>query len=197
MRPAAEPRRLMIYVRQSARESSENQGTAVTGTVGGAHWTVTNDSGGAADRRGVTMRASGSESQSSSQSEQMIQAVEGSPAVLSLAQSQPAVTRTVGPGGAITESVTYGQANTGAEVVARIAGRRVILEINSEDRRIRADGGFETRRLTTTVSGKLGEWFPLGGSSRKASGKASGSLSRTVAANQEFNGVWVKIEALK
>lgn len=192
-----EPRRLMIYVRQSARESSENQGTSASGTVGGARWAVTNEAGGATDRRGVTVRASRSSSESSSQSEQMIQAIEGSPASIAIGQSQPTVTRTQGPGGAITETVTFGQSNTGVEVVARIVGRRVILEIHSEGQRIRADGGRETQRLTTTVAGKLGEWFSLGGSSRKSAGKVSGSLARAVATNQELNGVWVKVEALK
>jgi hypothetical protein len=55
------------------------------------------------------------------------------------------------------------------------------------------------QRVETTVSGRLGEWIPLGGASSEASaqGAAVGTVNGRVASTGgTSSGVWVRVEAL-
>ncbi|MBI5242664.1 MAG: hypothetical protein HY922_03140 [Elusimicrobia bacterium] len=191
-----EPRRLMIYVRQDARGSGEQRALEVRGTVGNRHWSLTNENG-PTDRRGATARVSESFGEGEEESAQMVRAVEGRPALIQIGGSQPMVTRTVAPGGAVTESVTFHEASTGFEVVPRVSGRRVTLEISSRREGFRPDGGVRFQRVSSTAVGKLGEWFQLGGSSRRSVGKAAGLLSYNDSMSRDLSGVWVKVEEVQ
>src|SRR6185503_20209501 len=74
---------------------------------------------------------------------------------------------------------------TGFEVVPRVSGNRVSLDIAPQRQSFDGRGGMEDRqvtsRVTTSASGRLGEWFELGAivaaGSRDERGLAAGSRS--------------------
>ena len=74
-------------------------------------------------------------------------------------------------------------ANGGFAVVPRVSGNMVSMEIVTE-------------RTASTVSGRLGEWFELGGIDRSAvrDERGIGSMSQATAGGSRR--VWVKVDAL-
>ena len=52
--------------------------------------------------------------------------------------------------------------SSGFLVTPRVNGAQVVLDIEQQDERV-ANGSIQTQRLTTQVSGPLGEWIRLGG----------------------------------
>jgi len=168
------PRRLMIHVRQDAGGgSSEGEGSA---------------------------RVYDSRSASESRVEQRIQALEGTAAMIQIGLSIPVTTRTVtqGPGGAIvSDSVAYRDVTTGFEVVPRIAGDRVVLDISPRRDTPAAGRAINVQRLAGTASGRLGEWFELGRSGPAETRQAEGVMAGTRALRQDVRRVWVKVEELK
>jgi hypothetical protein len=49
----------------------------------------------------------------------------------------------------------------------------------------------------TTVSGRLGEWIEIGGTSREANGQQSVLLGRTATATRESGRVLIKVEEVR
>lgn len=58
----------------------------------------------------------------------------------------------------------YRDASTGFYVRPRLSGSSVTVEVRPSSSRALPDGSFATSGLSTTVSGPLGTWLPLGGS---------------------------------
>ena len=58
--------------------------------------------------------------------------------------------------------------SSGFLVTPRVNGTQVVLDIEQQDERV-ANGSVQTQRLTTQVSGPLGEWIRLGGVSESSS----------------------------
>ena len=196
----AAPRRLMIYVRQDAESTSAEHGAELSGRVGSGAV----GAGGHAreqSRPGVTARIYDSRGASEDRITQQLQVLEGNPAYIHVGQSIPlatqTVTRTAG-GLVVTDSVTYRDLSTGFEVVPRVSGERVFLDI-SPRREIPAGsrGGADVQRVVTTASGRLGEWFELGGSNRDESRSGSGLLAGAAGARTDTRRIWVKVEELK
>jgi hypothetical protein len=181
-----EPRRLMISVRQDSGVGSGERGAEVRGAVGG---------GGV-----VTARIHDSRSANETRLEHRIQAIEGTPAFIQIGQSVPTTNRTVtqGPLGAtVTESVAYRDATTGFEVVPRVVGDRVILDISPRRDTPAGGGAIAVQRMVSTASARLGEWFELGGAAQDESRPGSGLVAGTSALRQDVRRVWVKVEEIQ
>lgn len=203
-----EPRRLMISVRQDSGGGSGERGTEVRATVGGARVVISNQPGASpSPERGVPARIHDSRSANETRLEHRIQALEGTPALIQIGQLVPISNRTVtqGAGGAmvtvVTDSVAYREVTTGFEVVPRVAGDRVILDISPRRDTYApgagSGGAINVQRIASTASGRLGEWFELGAASEDESRQASGLLAGTSALRQDVRRVWVKVEEIK
>jgi len=192
------PRRLLISVRQDASAAAERRSTEVSGTLGAGRVAI--GSGGSTSERGVTARITDVRSSRESGLVQQIQVLEGNPALIQAGQSIPIVSRTVAPssqGAVISESVTYREAASGFEVVPRLVGDRVMLDINSRRGVPGAAGSVDAQRLASTVSGPLGEWFELGGTTQEESSRRSSLLSGSGALRQDGHRIWIKVEEIK
>jgi len=196
----AQPRRLMIYVRQDAESASTQHGAELSGRVGSGAVGPGERARGQS-RPGVTARIYDSRGATDDRITQQLQVLEGNPAYIHVGQSVPVPAQTVTrtPNGlVVTDSVTYRDLTTGFEVVPRVSGERVFLDI-SPRREIPAGsrGGADVQRAVTSVSGRLGEWLELGGSSRDESRSDSGLLRGGTGARTDTRRIWVKVEELK
>ena len=195
-------RRLMISVRFGANASARDQAVDVRGTVRSGNVAISNQRV-PSDRSSVTVRARGSESDLSEQIDQRIQVLEGGHAFIATGESRPirqGVVSVTPSGRTVTQGTEFQDASTGFEVVPRISGDRVTLDIAPQRETFGGSVGrsgartVQSQREATTVSARLGEWFEIGGvgETRDASTRGIGS-SREASASSGRR-IWVRVD---
>lgn len=205
-------RTLVIRVTQNRDAATQRSSSEVFGSVGNDNVRITQRPSGVASGGGTVVIRQGSSaigaqvvethSARTASAAQSVQVVEGGRAYINVGQSLPLPLRqvVVGPGGAIvTESVVYQDIGQGFYAEPRLAGDRVTLEISP-----RYDtpghsgyGSVNTQRISTTVSGRLGEWIELGGSGQQAAGSTRGNFSVGTADVRDNRSVWLMVEEVK
>lgn len=133
---------------------------------------------------------------------QMVRTLEGSQAFIQVGRSLPVPMRQIiiGPGGAIiNETTAYQDIGQGFYAVPRLNGDRVTLEISqhADTPGYLGRGSVNTQRLTTTVSGRLGEWIELGGTGRQSDNRQSGTLSLSTSDIRDQRSIWLKVEEVE
>lgn len=132
---------------------------------------------------------------------QQVQTVEGGRAFINVGQSVALPFRQVvlTPAGAVvSEGIVWQDIGTGFHAEPRVAGDTVTLDIAPRhDTPGPVPGSANVRRLSTTVSGRLGEWISLGGATRDTSGEKGGTLHYGSGGAREDHQVWLKVDELK
>src|SRR5690606_27472299 len=197
----AAPRRLLISVRQDASFSGTRRDYDASGTVRSGDVRV-----GVGERprheTGATVRMLDSARARDERNVSQVQALEGSPAYIAAGQSVPIPVESVRHtpyGREVVRSVEYRDLNTGFYVVPRVVGERVILEIEPQRDRPGAygPGSADVQRIVTTASGRLGEWFELGGITDTSAHDDRRVLSSRSTGSRGSRSVWVKVEELQ
>lgn len=207
------PRQLMISVRQSSAADASRDAASVSGTVGigsNAQVKVPRPPGSGNDP-GVTVqsgstrvegRAINSRSARDDGVTQTVQVLEGSDAFIRMGQSAPVqstqVIRTP-RGTQITQGTDFVDADTGFYVTPRVNGDRVTLEISTSRDRLRNpnSGAVNIQRVSTVVSGRLGEWIEIGGSSETVDRSQGQTLARSRDARSEERRVMLKVDEVR
>ena len=185
-------RRLIIRVAENRQAEDAERGGAANGQV------VL----GSTRRSNVEARVWDTKSVRGESAGQMVQTVEGGQAFIQIGRSLPIPMRQVviGPGGAvINESVLYRDVGRGFYATPRLNGNRVTLDITQQADRPAGygRGTIDTQRLSTTVSGRLGEWIELGGGGRQATGNQSGTLSLSTSDARDNRSIWLMVEEVE
>jgi type II secretory pathway component GspD/PulD (secretin) len=162
------PRSLWITVRQAGASQAAARRTEVMGqatATGGRTRTIV--SGAFAQQGGAGASAD----------VQRLRALEGEPAFIRVARSAPlpaagVVQTPQGP--VVIQGTAFQEAESGLYVLPRLAGDVVTLEVATSKDAFNARGGVDTQRLTTTLTGRLGEWMTIGGISRSERSHAAG-----------------------
>ena len=93
----------------------------------------------------------------------------------------------------------YKNVTTGFYVLPRIRGSGVMLEVrpfkNSQSKK-RA-GSIETQSANTTISGRLGEWLPLGGVSEQFKRSQSGIGSSSSSDGSNKSSIWIRADLIQ
>ena len=154
-------KRLQISVRLDDALERERRDVQASGSVGSA---------------GVRFSGSARDSHTNSgeRIDQRLQVLEGSQATIFAGQSND-----------------YRDRQTGFEVVPRLAGGLVHLDIAQQ-----RETGMQGQRLVTTTTARLGEWVELGGTAQAAARDDRGIGSASSRRASESRRVWVKVEAL-
>lgn len=147
----------------------------------------------------ATVRIEDSRASHDEQVDQRIQVLEGGRALIASGESRPLRQRQVirTPGGAIvTDSTSIQDTATGFEVVPRLAGSNVYLEIAPQQESFVQgnSGAIRSARVVSTVSGRLGDWIELGGTGISSARAQSGILSSRDATVTGERRIWVKVE---
>jgi type II secretory pathway component GspD/PulD (secretin) len=194
------PRDLLISVGQGTVRSIDDASVRGSATVGGDDVQV-----------GVNRPPSGDTSVSASvrQSAQQadlhdistVRAIEGNEAWISIGQLVPLTTTQVTPGyhGAIVQQSTeFHDVSTGFYATVRLSGDFVTLDISPRQPRVRSSNSYgpvvETAGVTSTVTGRLGEWLPLGAVRETAGNDSSGLLVWGRRSAESQYGAWVKVD---
>jgi hypothetical protein len=209
------PRRLMITVRQDADANRSDEGVSVSASIGTPRARVTLPGGDAGDsgavvqaRRGddrARARVYSTQSLENDRTTQQVQVIEGSEALIRVGQSVPVPSRSVVRrviGGRVVEqtvdTVDYRDALTGFLVRPRLAGEVVTLELSPQRDTLgtQGPGSINVQRVSTTVSGRLGEWIEIGGIVSGRAFEASGTAYRTNSAAGDDRRVLVKVDEI-
>jgi hypothetical protein len=86
---------------------------------------------------------------------------------------------------------------TGFEVVPRVAGSEVILEVAPQQQSPGAAGSVRTLGSATTVRARLGEWVALGGIDEASVREERGLASRSRRGGESSRRIWVKVEEVR
>lgn len=173
-RPA---RRLTISVRFDDAGSAERTGVEVDARL---------------SNRGGRIEAGVSDVRSASgeRVDQRLQVLEGGRAVIAAGTSRPLQLRD----GAIVQDIA-----TGFEVVPRLAGDGVILEIAPHREAVGTltPGSVQAQRVPSTIRARLGEWVELAGIDEVSSREERGILSRTQRGAGSSRRLWVKVDEVR
>ncbi len=159
-------------------------------------------------RQGATAeemrRIADSRSASDQRIDQRVQVLEGGHAMIGFEESRLLQQRQVfrSPDGRVVRETTtvIQQASTGFEVVPRLSGDTVHLEIAPQREGFvsgGAPGAIESQRVATTVSDRLGEWIDVGGASSSSARSGSGILSSGESRASGTSSTWVNVEELR
>lgn len=129
-----------------------------------------------------------------------VRALEGTETYIAVGQLAPLTTTQVVPGrrGPVEyRSTEYREVSTGFYATARLQGETVTLEVSPRQQRPRSAAPgtvVETASIVSTISGRLGEWLPIGAVQESGGGDTSGLLvwgRRT--ADSQYS-AWVKVD---
>ena len=130
-----------------------------------------------------------------------VQTVEGNETFISVGQSVPIRSTEISPGWqgpVIHQSTTYKDVTSGFYATGRLNGDQVMLEISPRHQSYRTDRGgiIESKGITSTVTGRLGEWIELGAVSEKSSDSTAGILVWARRTGNSQYSAWVRVEAV-
>jgi len=185
-------RRLVIRISQNRSAEDSARGAEAGGQV------VL----GSTRRSNVEARVWDTKSVRGESAAQMVQTVEGGQAFIQIGRSLALPMRQVvlGPGGAvINETVVYRDVGRGFYAVPHLNGQRVSLEISQRADSVDAygRGAINTQRLSTTVSGRLGEWIELGGGGSQAAASQDGAMTRSTSDARDNRAIWLMVEEVE
>ena len=99
----------------------------------------------------------------------------------------------------VEPSVTYKDVTSGFYVRPRLSGDRVILDISPQRNSLNSShgGAVNIRRATTTISGRPGEWIPLGGTTEQAK-RSSTRIGKSYSTQDRHSeSIWIKADIVK
>lgn len=132
---------------------------------------------------------------------QQLRVIEGEWATIQAGESIPLARQTTNhtpQGTTVQQSVEYKDVQSGFEVRPRLRGDMVTLEVRPfRAKRSRGGAGIiEQQDISTTVSGRLGEWITIGGVDEQKSKSAMGTIYSTDKKQDTTHTVRLKIDPL-
>ncbi len=191
--------RLRISVSQSRIEDSAFDSFGIGASVQGQH-------GGLAIRRppggpGVALdaRMARTHGHDEGGDVRMVLTTDGQRAFVNTGEAQPTPysNQTFTPyGPVIQHGIAYQQTSSGFYVTPRLRGDSVTLEIASQLERFARDGSgaIASSGVETTVTGRLGEWLPLGSAAETTAGEQTGIVAHTRRRQHVHAGFWVRAD---
>jgi len=180
-------RRLVVSVRQDRNSEGQGAGVGLSGRLEPGRSAIRTEGG-----AGQFRQAEGVS--------QQVQVVEGGRALIRVGHALPVPMREWRPSGSgwqAVDSVRYTDVGSGFLASPQLVGERVSIEIAPGMERVGADGVIETRRLSTTISGRLGEWIPLGGSQTDTSRSTQGTTGIGRDSRSSQADVWLRVDVVE
>lgn len=197
------PRQLRITVGQATGGMTRRAGVTGSGTVaaGDVQVGVNRPPG---RESGARVVVQGQQAREDIRSTSSVATLEGREAYVAVGESLPFTSTSVVDGGhrapTNSQSTGYRDVQTGFYATPRLSGDRVTLEISPSQQRVGSgtrNPVVATQTLTTTVSGKLGEWIELGGVGDTRSGTSTGLVTWGSRSELTQYSAWVKVEEIR
>ena len=124
-------------------------------------------------------------------------ATEGKPAFIATGKSIPITEQsTYISRGRIRQDTTtrYRDATGGFYVIPQLNGDQVTLRISTHMDKPEQDGSFDIQRVDTAISGRLGEWIPIGGVDEGSNQSGGSTLHRYSTTNQDDRQIYLLVK---
>ena len=205
----ARPRQLLITVRQDVDLATARREADLSGRVGIGDSTSIAVPGNRSRSDGLVVqggsgntfargRISARDVVASDANTQRVQVLEGNVAFIRAGQSVPVPSQQVVQtpyGTQIVQSTQFRDFNTGFQVLPRVSGDTVTVEINPQrERPGRHPGTGNVQGVSTVVSAPLGEWMEIGGASEVGSMQSSGNLGQRSETGSERRSVLLMVQ---
>ena len=202
-----QPRQLLITVNQGGEIDTRSRARGYSGKIGSGSVTaeipseLPPDSPSVAvetDGAGVEVHGDRRHSHSNTAASQQLRVLEGREAVIHVGQSVPVSNTYKTPSGVYSQT-EYRDATVGFSVLPRVHGDEVTLDISPHADRVSAEqsGAFDVQRLSTTVSGRLGEWIDIGDVTQTQNQESSGIASEKRSRRADSAHVLIKVEEVQ
>ncbi len=191
------PRQLRIAVRQGGAGRFRQRDIGVEGRIPvGDKGSVTIGKPG--KEEGLHGRVSDRSRSYSTDEERYVRATEGMPAFIQSGLSVPVISTGVDPWGRYRVEQRYRNVTSGFYVTPWVNGDRVTLEISPfAARPTGTPQTFAVQNMTTRVSGRLGQWIPIGGTAQRRDGSQSNITSYSTGTLSGQQPIEVKVELLE
>jgi len=199
------PRRLLITVRQDADRSTAAESASGSASISTDSRRLGSTPGRGAVQGSASAQVYSTQSNANDRHTQQVHVLEGAEASISVGASVPVVTRSAaydGRGNRVidrsVEIVEYRDILSGFTVRPQLAGDRVMLQITPQhDTPARyGRGSTNVQRVSTSVSGQLGEWIEIGAVVRGSAYESGSSSYRTSVASGDNRQILIKVEEL-
>jgi type II secretory pathway component GspD/PulD (secretin) len=198
------PRQLLISVGQSSGVDAGGTSVRGSGTVGSGDVQVGINQPPQATAGAQAAVRSGS-TRDSLRTVASVRALEGFETYISVGQSRPYTSTSVISGGGwrpptVVQTTGFQDVQSGFFATPRVNGDRVTLVISSQQQRLTGGGRqsqVATASATTTVSGRLGEWIEIGGSSGQSDGRTTGLVTWGTRTESTQYSAWVKVDEVQ
>jgi type II secretory pathway component HofQ len=213
-----QPRQLLITVRTPGSSTARNRGVAVDGSIGNDNVRIGTGSGRVGNDDELRIGIEDTTSNESGTQQQQVRAVEGMPAQISVGVTTPVTSSYTLANGQRVANQEYYPVNQGVNVVARVIDGRVTLEIDQQNDKLANQKGIHgtsvsgvpngysrgtydapairTQSISTQVSGRIGEWIPLGSINQSSDSDSRGLGGVSQSSLSEVNTVMIKVEVL-
>lgn len=212
----ARPRRLLITVRQDTGALRDDREFELSGTVGNDRVRVKVPGTDGLSRRPVSsddvtvaqsrpkenrvrVRASSTRSDTSGQTLQIVQVLEGGTAFISVGESIPIRERSTVGGAVSRETIGFQEVVSGFYARPRIQGNRVTVQLAAAADTVldRKSGAAQIQRITSVVSGRVGEWIEVGGITEHAIERRVEIASRRSSESRDQRRVYIMVEEIR
>lgn len=196
---------LLITVRQGGDARHLDNETAISGGYRGSDGSITLGERNGAKQQGnqhpIEARIYSTDKQNRANLSQYLRSSEGEWAYIQTGLTLPIPSQSIrqDPGGiTVQQGIGYQAINRGFEVRPRLHGQQVTLEIRPYNDRLSRKGGgrIATQSVSTTVSGRLGEWIEVAGSMESRQGTQRSSLYATGRKESQTEQIYLKVEQL-
>lgn len=192
-------RQLRITVGQGTVETVSDSAVRGSATLGSGDVQVGVNRPPVGDETGIAVTARHATQRANLRNVSSVAALEGTETFIAIGQSAPVTTTQVTPGwsGRTVQTTEFRDANTGFYATPRVSGEVVTLDLSPAQQRFNgppSDRRIATAGITTQVSGRLGEWIRVGGSSTTNRSDTSGLLTWGTRSDEASYSVWVKVE---
>lgn len=132
-----------------------------------------------------------------------VRGLEGRPSYIQAGSDVPITTVQSGPYGRPYVNQEYTSANQGFYATPRLFGERVTIAISTQNDKVdnshrKANGTvINTESISTTVSGRLGEWIAIGGLDNSDNNKATGLTHYRTTKSLSSKTIYLKVERVK
>ena len=204
-------RRLKISVLQNADSDTVARLTGVSGDVGvGRNARITvpgSDNRGGLNvelgqgRDKLEAQVISTRSHEEDRKTQQLQVLEGHRALVRSGQNVPVQERQVihrPEGTRVIDTTRYQEVSSGFYVLPRVNGEQVTLEITAQNDALEPNAGnMRSQQISSTVSGRLGEWMVVGEVGQQKNSDGGTISTRSLSRGHELRNVLIKVEEVE